>query len=669
MAGATIGSLRVNLGLDSASFIKGTKNAQGSMKSMAANMAKIGAGLTASLTTTFVGLGKIAIDGAVAQRQAVAQVESALSSMGNASGKASAELVKMTDALEMKSLFDADVILKQVTANLLTFGNVAGEQFDRAQQAAVDMATRLGGEPQAAAIMLGKALNDPVKGITALTRVGVQFTEQQKAQIGAMQDAGDTAGAQGIILAEVEKQFAGAAEAAANADPYRQMQVALGQLGDVVGEILLPFLTTMTGALTGLLASFVALDPGTQSMIVGIGAVAAVIGPALLVLAGMASGFSALVALGPVVAGAFTLIKVAALGLMANPILLGFAVVLGGIFLAWQNWDKITEIVQRLYTGVKTWLQDKLGVIFSWLRDKIRAVTGFFFDMYDAVVGNSYVPDMVDEIGIEFGKLQGLMVDPAQRAADDVKTAMRNMAGDVSELLARLFPELEDARKQAADLDLLRNAEGAGLISGQTRSSARRRLLGDATVSEFLSQDNPLVDFKEQSQILQDELAKIAGKSKITTVAIAENFGQMADQTLQSLERMTNAIRGGGFLDILSSVVGFGLQLGRIGVFGKSVQAKINAPRSFDGGGFTGMGTRAGGLDGKGGFMAMLHPRESVIDHTKGGMGGGSNIQIVPSPYFDVVVDGRVMRAAPGIAQGGASLAMAQGARMQSRRV
>lgn len=45
---------------------------------------------------------------------------------------------------------------------------------------------------------------------------------------------------------------------------------------------------------------------------------------------------------------------------------------------------------------------------------------------------------------------------------------------------------------------------------------------------------------------------------------------------------------------------------------------------SFDGGGSTGSGARAGGMDGKGGFVAMLHPNESVVDHTKGQSIGAS---------------------------------------------
>ena len=51
----------------------------------------------------------------------------------------------------------------------------------------------------------------------------------------------------------------------------------------------------------------------------------------------------------------------------------------------------------------------------------------------------------------------------------------------------------------------------------------------------------------------------------------------------------------------------------------------------FDGGGFTGKGIRAGGMDGKGGFMAMVHPNETVIDHTK-----GQAMQSAPTVNFNI---------------------------------
>ena len=63
-------------------------------------------------------------------------------------------------------------------------------------------------------------------------------------------------------------------------------------------------------------------------------------------------------------------------------------------------------------------------------------------------------------------------------------------------------------------------------------------------------------------------------------------------------------------------------------------------PRTFAGGGYTGNAPRSGGLDGQGGFMAMLHPRESVIDHTRGG-GATANmlVRIEDHNNSDVTVE------------------------------
>jgi outer membrane murein-binding lipoprotein Lpp len=64
---------------------------------------------------------------------------------------------------------------------------------------------------------------------------------------------------------------------------------------------------------------------------------------------------------------------------------------------------------------------------------------------------------------------------------------------------------------------------------------------------------------------------------------------------------------------------------------GSALGGVVSKLFSFDGGGYTGSGSRTGGVDGKGGFMAMLHPNESVIDHTRGqGMGGGMSISFAP---------------------------------------
>lgn len=475
-------------------------------------MMKAGGVMSAAITAPLLIAGKAAVDGALAQRQAMAQVEATLASMGNAAGRTSEELLKASDALEMKSLFDGDEILQKSTANLLTFGNVAGEQFDRAQQAAVDLATRMGTDLQGATIMVGKALNDPIKGIAALSRVGIQLTDSQKATIEGMAEMGNMAGAQSIILAELERQFGGAAAAAANTDPYRQTQVALGQLGDTVGEAILPIIPQVTEVLTGMIDAFTSLSPEAQTFIIAAAAIAAVLGPVVLAVGALVSGIGLLIPALAATIPIITAIGAAFMTLLLSP--LGLIVVaIGAVVAAWYYWDEIVAIVNRvgaavsawwnatikptldavggaflamvdmtignlirLHQGIKTYLQDKLAAVFNWLKSKLEAVGGWFYDLYNSVVGNSYIPDMVDGIGDNMKRLQTLMVDPAKRATAATKDAFRSLATDVSGLLDRLFPLQSQLRKVLEDMALLDAAKAAGQIDGGTYDAARGRL-------------------------------------------------------------------------------------------------------------------------------------------------------------------------------------------------
>jgi hypothetical protein len=97
---------------------------------------------------------------------------------------------------------------------LLTFKDIKGIRFDEATAAVLDMATAMGQDAQTSAVQLGKALNDPIKGIASLSKVGIQFTNDQKAVIKSLVETGDKAGAQKIILDELASQMGTAAEAA-----------------------------------------------------------------------------------------------------------------------------------------------------------------------------------------------------------------------------------------------------------------------------------------------------------------------------------------------------------------------------------------------------------------------------------------------------------------------
>ncbi len=298
-----LGSLLVSLGLDSGEFKSGLGAAEKEMRRTAKRIEGIGAGLSnvgrnlsIAVTAPLAALSVAAVKGAQAQAAAMGQVEAALASMGMGAGRTAEQLLKASDAMEMRSLFDGDEILSKLTANLLTFGNIAGNNFDRASQAALDLATRLGGDLQSATLLVGKALNDPVKGLNALRRVGIQFTADQQKQIKAMGAAGDIAGAQAIILSELERQFGGAAQAAADTSPWRAAQVALGQVGDTIGERLIPILQRLADFTVRALDAFRALPAGVQDTILVVAALAAAAGPLLIVIGAITSGLAPFIA-------------------------------------------------------------------------------------------------------------------------------------------------------------------------------------------------------------------------------------------------------------------------------------------------------------------------------------------------------------------------------------
>lgn len=174
------------------------------------------------------------VNEARAARKAAAQTAAVMRSMGRT--EAPKTINKMIDSLSELSGIDDDEI-RSMTNMLFTFGNVTGKTFEKANALALDVSTAFGKDLSSSAVMVGKALNDPTKGLSALSRVGVQFTKQQTEQVKAMMEVGNIAGAQKIILKELERQVGGSAEA--QADSIGKAQVAWGNLKEAIGEVIL----------------------------------------------------------------------------------------------------------------------------------------------------------------------------------------------------------------------------------------------------------------------------------------------------------------------------------------------------------------------------------------------------------------------------------------------
>jgi hypothetical protein len=171
-------------------------------------------------------------------------------STGHAAGLSAREMGSYAETLSKVSTFTTSAI-KDAEALIATFKGIKGDVFKDATRTVLDMATVLGTDLKGSAIQLGKALNDPIKGVSALMEVGVSFTDQQKKQIEGFIKANDMMAAQRIILDELAAEMGGAAAAAANTYSGKLLiaKNSMQALGETLGEALLPALVAATNAM------------------------------------------------------------------------------------------------------------------------------------------------------------------------------------------------------------------------------------------------------------------------------------------------------------------------------------------------------------------------------------------------------------------------------------
>lgn len=204
------------------------------------------------------------------QAQQEAQLAAGIESTGGVAGKTVSGLRSQAEFLQGKTLY-GDEQTEGAQKILLTFTKVRGEIFDKSIPLMQDMATRMGTDLPSAALQLGKALNDPVIGVTALQRAGVQLDKQQKEQVKKFVELGDLQSAQAIILKELQVEFAGSAEAAARAGTggLTVLKNKIGDLKENIGEVVYKGIGPMAKAFTNLTSQavkYTKVNPVTDMM-------------------------------------------------------------------------------------------------------------------------------------------------------------------------------------------------------------------------------------------------------------------------------------------------------------------------------------------------------------------------------------------------------------------
>jgi hypothetical protein len=222
------------------------------------------------------------------------------------------------------------------------------------------------GTAEGNAVSLGKALQDPIKGITALGKSGVTFTDQEKEKIKALTESGKLLEAQELILKAVEGQVGGTAEASASS--FDKMKFALAGVSDTFGDILLPVIDAVAPKLAAF-SAWAQENPGLMKLVVG----------AFVGLTGAVIALNIAMSLNPV-----TLIA------------LGIATLIGFLVVAYARFEGFRKIVDKVFGGIKWWIQNVTIPSFKLMLDVVKTIFNGIASLWNNTLGklSIKIPDI-----------------------------------------------------------------------------------------------------------------------------------------------------------------------------------------------------------------------------------------------------------------------------------
>lgn len=704
----SFGNLFASLTLESASFMSGIKAAQKEIaqtqktfQQVGAKMQKVGGIMSAAITAPLAGIGAAFIGSARQIAEGIPELEK-LAGLANTTtgefqrlafaaqtvgfeGDKLGDIYKdvndkfgeflSTGGGEMKDFFEN--VAPKIGLTAEAFRNLSGPDALQLYYNSLEKA----GLNQAQMTFYMEALaNDATALIPLLRENGKAFDEiGAKAAVVSPEDA---ASMKAYVAAQKEMDQA-----------FQRLTVA------VVSSGLLEAFTGFITQVSDLLSNLSKTNPELLKIGVAVGAVAAVLGPLVVTLGTMVQGLAlalpwmvrfsgGMLGIGAASGTAVTGATAAgvAFRFMLGPIALVITAITAAIW-AWQNWDSIKPIIDRvigyvsgLYERAKPWI-DRLKNILLTVLNPVEAVRVGFFKLYDAVVGHSYIPDMVDGIGAHMRRLDTEMVKPAAAATSKVDEAFRALATAIQPILDRLFPEQARANQFLSELaDLEKGMRAMGATADQTAEAVRRlkdeyynqtgrtEMMTGADIARNApgSLDIKSGDIFEQLGEISE--ATKAEWSKVTAANdnLGASFADMARDVTGSLQGLVNNIRSGDWLSAMSSVLDVVGQIGGIvkGTGAPAIRTYPLAGARANGGpvmprGDYLVGERGPEILRMGGRRGMIVPNDQI--------GGGTVIQIVADEGAMFVP--RVQGIAGDVSVQTVGASNAAMARMQRRRL
>lgn len=406
-------------------------------------------------TAPIIALAGAAIKLYSTEREAVAQVAQGLISTKNISQKTLQDLTQQAENFQRNTILGNDEILRQMTTQLLTFTNIAGASFDRSQRAILDISAKL--DPtmnnlQSIAIQVGKALNDPIANLSALSRSGIQFSEQQKEMVERLWKSNKILEAQSIILTEIETQYGGTAQVLAkNSTGVKQFRNALSDLIELFGRDLFPVFKRFMDWITNItykIQDF--LTPTVRKTILIFSGFLAVIGPITLALFSLSkaglfvNSILTMLGLGIVKSNAGILGTLGKYALLFSKI----SLIAGGIFLIFNEiytylkggntiigqilppWQ---ELGPKLYSSIQPFIE---SIIKLWENFKVIAIDiiNYFYDAFNSRTTEASLH--FDNFIVHIGKMIG---DLGKTLLPSLWKIYSSLVNGIVDLLAEIF--------------------------------------------------------------------------------------------------------------------------------------------------------------------------------------------------------------------------------------
>lgn len=339
-------------------------------------------------------VGKDIAGAALEAEQAQAQLNAVLASTGGAAGMTADELNQLAEAYASLTMFDDEAIVGAESV-LLTFTQIGEDVFPTALEAILDVSQALGQDLQTSAIQIGKALNDPIEGMGALKRVGVSFTEDQENLIKSLVESGNVMEAQKIILAELQKEFGGSAEAAGEtmAGQLAILNNEFGNLKEELGTAFLPVFKDLVGIAKDLMPYlkqavewFSSLPTPVKTGVVAFLGLIAVLAPLIGVISSI---ISVVTVVGPALA------SIGAAIAPAIPIILAVVAVVALLYLAWKNnfggmrdvIDGFVSIAKNLWQALLAFLRGDTTAAFGYLRQAFETYINLAKSQFERLKG------------------------------------------------------------------------------------------------------------------------------------------------------------------------------------------------------------------------------------------------------------------------------------------